>query len=184
VNWNITIMNRITREEAFIIKGAGQPPSMTKWDGRNNKGEVCGPGVYDCILEIELKNGDKFRSGTFTEVDNYFSKTLILNLNSVEFKYGQSFIDKNTRQKLSDIASTINKYPTSKAQVRGFAILGGNITQSQCLEMSLDRACKVADLLIKSGVPTERLSVLGFGNDYEGASKQTGEIVEIWLIGG
>ena len=134
-------------------------------------------------MSYSLKNGDVFSNDTTVEIDALppSEKTLILNLGNIGFKYGQVFLDKSSILKIKEAARTLKKYQGSKVQVRGFAIKGITSTQGQCIEKSIERAKKVADLLLKEGVPANQLEMLGYGNEAFGPTPAE-DMVEMWLF--
>lgn len=91
----------------------------------------------------------------------------------LNFETGSTQLTPDSAQTVNNLAQVLKAYPTAQVQLSGHTDNTGSAAANQAL--SLDRANTVKTLLVNQGVPAERISTQGFGQDRPVASNDTEE---------
>jgi len=97
----------------------------------------------------------------------------LLSSNPIEFESASARIAAVSLDTLQELATLLNKCPTSRVNVEGHTDNQGGFVNN--LKLSIDRADSVAGALIKLGVSADRLFPVGFGEDRPIASNDTAQ---------
>ena len=92
-------------------------------------------------------------------------------LEDLHFSSGQATIQSSSFEMLNELASYLVRKNTMKIRVEGHTDDAGSETSNQ--ELSTKRANAVRQYLIKKGVPTARISALGYGEAHPMAENTT-----------
>ena len=118
----------------------------------------------------DLRNNLGNPNVTVTNMGSY----LLVNLpDDVLFATGSATVNPGLRAEVSSIAANLVSYPNSSIQVIGHTDNVG--TAALNVDLSQHRAGAVANILLSSGVPANRLSTVGMGEDRPVASNLTVE---------
>lgn len=93
---------------------------------------------------------------------------LVLTLGSVLFETDQATLQTGAQRTVQKVAEFLNQYPERKILIEGFTDSRGNEDYNQ--KLSEERAQAVRDLLVSSGVDSQRVEVQGYGEQYPLAS--------------
>ena len=113
-------------------------------------------------LEQEIANGDVERVGEGIQVT--FN-------NAILFDFDSSTLKSTSRADLSDLASSLQKYPNTDVIVYGFTDATGSDSYNQTL--SERRASAAASYLLSQGVSRNRVTTIGRGENDPVASNAT-----------
>ena len=86
---------------------------------------------------------------------------------------GTAQLTPDSAQTVNNLAQVLKAYPNARVQLSGHTDNSGSAEANQTL--SLDRANAVKAMLVNQGVPAERISTQGFGQDRPVASNDTEE---------
>ncbi len=89
----------------------------------------------------------------------------------IYFPVGSAEIDSDGQRELRWFVQKMQPYPQAVIEVQGFADATGGAAENTVL--SNQRASNVAGYLNSQGIPTERLMVQGFGEQYPATSNVT-----------
>jgi outer membrane protein OmpA-like peptidoglycan-associated protein len=143
-----------------------------------------------------LFNSLNFELPTFSEYQEIDTHILMAKaqtgskivLKNVFFDSGKSDLKKESLGELERIVALLNKNTNLKLQVNGHTDSAGDDASNKVL--SQKRAQSVVDYLITNGIPTERLSAVGFGeerplvsNDDEMEGREINRRTEIEIVG-
>jgi outer membrane protein OmpA-like peptidoglycan-associated protein len=96
------------------------------------------------------------------------ARGLIVSMSDVVFDSGKYSLKPGAREKLAKVAGILLAYPGLNIAVGGYTDNVGNDTMNQ--KLSENRAGSVRDYLVAQGVPTNSVSVQGYGNSLPVAS--------------
>jgi OmpA-OmpF porin, OOP family len=91
----------------------------------------------------------------------------------LNFDTGSAQLTPDSAQTVNNLAQVLKAYPNARVQLSGHTDNSGSAEANQTL--SLDRANAVKAMLVNQGVPAERISTQGFGQDRPVASNDTEE---------
>ena len=91
---------------------------------------------------------------------NHELKNRTLNFD-IQFRTNSTHIEKQYHQYLCDLANALNTIPNVEIEVTGFADRIGD--EDYNLDLSIKRASKVKDYLIKQGINKDRITTLAHG---------------------
>ncbi len=133
--------------------------------------------------EAELRNN---LSGTGASIVNTGDRLVVTLPEAITFATASAEVKSSLYSPLAEIATSLNNYPNTIAQIVGHTDNVGDASYNQAL--SERRANAVANILKNSGTPSSRVTVLGQGentpiasNDTE-AGRQANRRVEINII--
>jgi outer membrane protein OmpA-like peptidoglycan-associated protein len=115
------------------------------------------------------------------------ARGLIVSMSDVLFDTGQFSLKPGAREKLAKVAGILIAYPTLKIQVGGYTDNVGGDDMNQ--KLSENRAGAVRDYLVQSGVGSNSVSAMGFGNSVpvatndNAAGRQQNRRVELVVSG-
>ena len=97
---------------------------------------------------------------------------LVVNLSSnILFPSGKAVLKKEAKDSLDETVKLLNAYPANKVLIEGYSDSVGD--KEKNLKLSYDRAQEVYLYFIQNGIPAERLSVVGYGQENPIASNKT-----------
>jgi OmpA-OmpF porin, OOP family len=91
----------------------------------------------------------------------------------LNFDTGGAQLTPDSVQTVNNLSQVLKAYPNARVQLSGHTDNSGSAEANQAL--SLDRANAVKAMLVNQGVPAERISAQGFGQDRPVASNDTEE---------
>jgi OOP family OmpA-OmpF porin len=91
----------------------------------------------------------------------------------LNFDTGSAQVTPDSAQTVNNMAKILKAYPNARVQLSGHTDNSGSAEANRTL--SLDRANAVKAMLVNQGVPAERISTQGFGQDRPVASNDTEE---------
>ena len=96
---------------------------------------------------------------------------------SVNFGVGSSEIDRNGKGALSGVATWVQNGDQRTVHLEGFASKVGSATANQ--RLSERRAQAAEDFLVEKGVPADRISVVGHGEDMAPVSNADARVLKV-----
>ena len=176
---NSTLIKEWNFNDAEVI------PELVRWNGKDDVYDmVIQPGEYRAVLTATDIFGNRASmSISFTAIENVSGKLseivvkeeprgLVVNLSSnILFATGKSTLKKEATASLDETISLLNAYPANKVLIEGYTDSTGN--KKSNLQLSYDRAQEVYIYFVKHGIPAERLSVVGYGQENPIASNKT-----------
>jgi OmpA-OmpF porin, OOP family len=91
----------------------------------------------------------------------------------LNFDTGSAQLTPDSTQTVNNLAQILKAYPNARVQLSGHTDNSGSADANRSL--SLDRANAVKAMLVNQGIPAERISTEGFGQDRPVASNDTEE---------
>jgi len=170
------------------FEGTGQPPEKIIWDGKDDVyEEIVKPGKYKYKLiawdsaeninktkeqEIEVKIKPKIKI-VYKEIKiKKDERGLKVNLkSSLLFKRGKAKLSSASFKSLDEVVQLIKSYPENLVSVEGHTDSVGSAAYNK--KLSLKRAKAVRDYLVKKGINSKRLKVVGWGEEKPIASNRT-----------
>ena len=93
--------------------------------------------------------------------------------NDILFDFNSYALRTESRETLRELANNFRQYPDEEVSVEGHTDNVGSDDYNQ--HLSEQRAYSVRDYLVEQGVPTERVSAIGFGKTQPKATNDTPE---------
>lgn len=176
---NSTLIKEWKFDDAEVI------PQLVIWNGKDDIYDmVIQPGEYRAVLTAtDIFGNSATMSISFTAIEQVSGKLseivvkeeprgLVVNLSSnILFATGKSTLKKEATASLDETISLLNAYPANKVLIEGYTDSTGN--KKANLQLSYDRAQEVYIYFVKHGIPAERLSVVGYGQENPIASNKT-----------
>lgn len=176
---NSTLIKEWKFDDAEVI------PQLVIWNGKDDIYDmVIQPGEYRAVLTAtDIFGNSATMSISFTAIEQVSGKLseivvkeeprgLVVNLSSnILFATGKSTLKKEATESLDETISLLNAYPANKVLIEGYTDSTGN--KKANLQLSYDRAQEVYIYFVKHGIPAERLSVVGYGQENPIASNKT-----------
>jgi outer membrane protein OmpA-like peptidoglycan-associated protein len=170
--WQINIL---TEEEKLVkaFKGEKMLPFSLIWDGKDDYYKKIVPnGKYSVVATITDEAGNKTVSTPKgIEVKVIQMKEIIIkedkrglkvNLSSnVLFVSGKSSLKKQSYKALSEVVMLLDAYSENKVVIEGHTDSVGRASFNQ--KLSVKRADGVYQYLVKKGIDSKRITVIGFG---------------------
>jgi outer membrane protein OmpA-like peptidoglycan-associated protein len=176
------------------ISGEGQPPFSVEWDGKDDIYRKTVPeGEYAMTLTA-VDEADNSATSSIVRVNvsippkvitrevireiqkeikvTETARGLQVSLTSrVLFDTDKSNLKPSAGKTLQEVLKVLNAYPDNKISIEGHTDSVGSAQYNQ--RLSERRAWSVANYLIKAGIPSERVKVVGFGEEKPVASNAT-----------
>jgi uncharacterized repeat protein (TIGR01451 family) len=155
-------------------QGVGEPPRALDWDGITADQQRIRAGeAYFYQMEVEYGGGVRVQSPLRIFGVNRLS-TVMLELRGGAFRSGSAELTDAARQLLGQTAQAIRQYPDEKIVIAGHTDSQGD--EQYNLGLSQRRAeAAFRYLTQEQGLPPERFSVVGYGEDRPIASNATAE---------
>nr|WP_299245142.1 OmpA family protein [uncultured Halomonas sp.] len=130
-------------------------------------GAAAGGGIGYYMDRQEAQLRDRLQ-GTGIDVDRQ-GNNIVLNMpNSVTFGFDSSELTSSARQALNDASSVMREYPETRITVAGHTDSSGAEDYNQ--RLSQRRAQAVGSYLTQGGVASQRLNIVGYGENQPIAS--------------
>ena len=160
-------------------------PQSVSWDGKDDiYGLLVPAGEYKVVFTVSdvVNNKTAIYTNitTFEQVVGKISEIvvkeeprgLVVNLsNSILFDAREIELKKEAKDSLDEMIKLLNAYPANKVLIEGYSDSNGD--EEENLKLSYDRAQEVYLYFVKNGIPAERLTVVGFGQENPIASNKT-----------
>ena len=177
--------NKIIREWDF--DQFDEIPQSVSWDGKDEIYDLVVPaGEYRVVFTVsDIVNNKISLSTNITTFEQVVGKIseivvkeeprgLIVNLsNSILFDAREIELKKEAKDSLDEMIKLLNAYPANKVLIEGYSDSKGY--EEENLKLSYDRAQEVYLYFVKNGIPAERLTVVGYGQENPIASNKTAE---------
>lgn len=177
--------NKIVREWDF--DQFDEIPQSISWDGKDGIYDLVVPaGEYRVVFTVsDIVNNKISLSTNITTFEQIVGKIseivvkeeprgLIVNLsNSILFDAREIELKKEAKDSLDEMIKLLNAYPANKVLIEGYSDSKGD--EEENLKLSYDRAQEVYLYFVKNGIPAERLTVVGYGQENPIASNKTVE---------
>lgn len=178
--------NKIIKE--WIFDEFDEIPQSISWNGRDDSYDLVVPtGEYKVVLTVsDIVHNKTSLSTNITIFEQVVEKDiseivvkeeprgLVVNLSSnILFSSGKSKLKKEAAHSLNETINLLNAYPANKVLIEGYTDSTGK--RNANLQLSYNRAQSVYSYFIQKGIPTERLNVVGYGEDNPIASNKTAE---------
>ena len=125
-------------------------------DGRTIR--VAEGGCEDCMLKY--LQSDAYRKATNEEVSKNW-----IQFDKIDFMHdSETALAGNSMEQLDNIAAILKNYPDVRIRIGGFADKTG--TRAVNYEISKKRAEYIKSILVKDGIPADRISTEGFGKEF------------------
>ena len=125
-------------------------------DGRTIR--VAEGGCEDCMLKY--LQSDAYRKATNEELSKNW-----IQFDKIDFMHdSETALAGNSMEQLDNIAAILKNYPDVRIRIGGFADKTG--TRAVNYEISKKRAEYIKSILVKDGIPADRISTEGFGKDF------------------
>ena len=146
--------------------------------GQGRTGAVVGAAIGAAIGGAEGHRMDQqqkeLQQIPGVEVTRPAENEIAINLtNDILFDYNSFALRQESKATLQNLADNFRKYPEEQISVEGHTDAIGSHDSNQ--RLSEQRAGSVRDYLVDQGVPTERVSAVGFGKNQPKASNDTPE---------
>jgi outer membrane protein OmpA-like peptidoglycan-associated protein len=147
--------------------------------GGNNRtgavvGAAAGAAIGAAIGHRMDKQQQELQQIPGVEVSRPSEGEIAVNLtNDILFDFNSSSLRTESRQTLRDLAANFRNYPDEQVTVEGHTDLVGTPSYNQTL--SDQRASSVSSFLIDEGVPSSRITSIGYGETRPKASNDTPE---------
>jgi outer membrane protein OmpA-like peptidoglycan-associated protein len=129
-----------------------------------------GDGVLDKDDECPKVAGETGNKGC-PVVTEEVQKELNTFAKTINFNTGKSSLSQDSEDALTSILAILAEYPNAKFTVEGHTDSVGNAEKNKALSQS--RAQSVKDYLVKNGVDSSRLNVMGYGEEKPVANNNT-----------
>ena len=160
-------------------------PQSVSWDGKDDiYGLLVPAGEYKVVLTVsDIVNNKTSISTNITTFEQVIGKVseivvkeeprgLVVNLSSnILFPSGKAVLKKEATDSLDETVKLLNAYPANKVLIEGYSDSVGD--KEKNLKLSYERAQEVYLYFIQNGIPAERLSVVGYGQENPIASNKT-----------
>ena len=125
-------------------------------DGRTIR--VAEGGCEDCMLKY--LQSDAYRKATNEELSKNW-----IQFDKIDFMHdSETALAGNSMEQLDNIAAILKNYPDVRIRIGGFADKTG--TRAVNYEISIKRAEYIKSILVKDGIPADRISTEGFGKEF------------------
>ena len=125
-------------------------------DGRTIR--VAEGGCEDCMLKY--LQSDAYRKATNEELSKNW-----IQFDKIDFMHdSETALAGNSMEQLDNIAAILKNYPDVRIRIGGFADKTG--TRAVNYEISKKRADYIKSILVKDGIPADRISTEGFGKEF------------------
>ena len=125
-------------------------------DGRTIR--VAEGGCEDCMLKY--LQSDAYRKATNEELSKNW-----IQFDKIDFMHdSETALAGNSLEQLDNIAAILKNYPDVRIRIGGFADKTG--TRAVNYEISKKRAEYIKSILVKDGIPADRISTEGFGKEF------------------
>ena len=125
-------------------------------DGRTIR--VAEGGCEDCMLKY--LQSDAYRKATNEELSKNW-----IQFDKIDFMHdSETALAGNSMEQLDNIAAILKIYPDVRIRIGGFADKTG--TRAVNYEISKKRAEYIKSILVKDGIPADRISTEGFGKEF------------------
>ena len=125
-------------------------------DGRTIR--VAEGGCEDCMLKY--LQSDAYRKDTNEELSKNW-----IQFDKIDFMHdSETALAGNSMEQLDNIAAILKNYPDVRIRIGGFADKTG--TRAVNYEISKKRAEYIKSILVKDGIPADRISTEGFGKEF------------------
>ena len=125
-------------------------------DGRTIR--VAEGGCEDCMLKY--LQSDAYRKATNEELSKNW-----IQFDKIDFMHdSETALAGNSMEQLDNIAAILKNYPDVRIRIGGFANKTG--TRAENYEISKKRAEYIKSILVKDGIPADRISTEGFGKEF------------------
>lgn len=125
-------------------------------DGRTIR--VAEGGCEDCMLKY--LQSDAYRKATNEELSKNW-----IQFDKIDFMHdSETALAGNSMEQLDNIAAILKNYPDVRIRIGGFADKMG--TRAVNYEISKKRAEYIKSILVKDGIPADRISTEGFGKEF------------------
>ena len=125
-------------------------------DGRTIR--VAEGGCEDCMLKY--LQSDAYRKATNEELSKNW-----IQFDKIDFMHdSETALAGNSMEQLDNIAAILKNYPDVRIRIGGFADKTG--TRAVNYEISRKRAEYIKSILVKDGIPADRISTEGFGKEF------------------
>lgn len=125
-------------------------------DGRTIR--VAEGGCEDCMLKY--LQSDAYRKATNEELSKNW-----IQFDKIDFMHdSETALAGNSMEQLDNIAAILKNYPDVRIRIGGFADKTG--TRVVNYEISKKRAEYIKSILVKDGIPADRISTEGFGKEF------------------
>ncbi|MBO7431596.1 MAG: OmpA family protein [Elusimicrobia bacterium] len=175
--------NQVIKEWSF--DKFNEIPQSVSWDGKDDVYDLLVPaGEYKVVFTVSDIVNNKIilytNITTFEQVVGKISEIvvkeeprgLVVNLsNSILFDAREIELKKEAKDSLDEMIKLLNAYPANKVLIEGYSDSNGD--EEENLKLSYDRAQEVYLYFVKNGIPAERLTVVGFGQENPIASNKT-----------
>lgn len=94
-------------------------------------------------------------------------KVIILAFDDVHFEFDKSSLSPHAKKVMDENIKLLKKNPGAKIRIAGYTSASGTTAHNQ--KLSEERAQAVKDYLVKGGIKKERLSTIGYGEDWPAA---------------
>ena len=182
-HWKVSILD----SSGMLVKtfeGKGVPPSNFMWDGKNQTGELVPQGNYTINLEVSDEDDIAGKSRPATVFAQWVPKEVPYQYNfrvpgDLLFDSGKAELKPEGYEAIQKaIAAVQKKFPDSMLVIAGHTDnvpLNKDAKFKSNQELSLARAQAVKDYLVKGGMNSKLLSVVGYGDTKPIASNSTPE---------
>ena len=115
-------------------------------------------GCEDCMLKY--LQYDAYRKATNEELSKNW-----IQFDKIDFMHdSETALAGNSMEQLDNIAAILKNYPDVRIRIGGFADKTG--TRAVNYEISKKRAEYIKSILVKDGIPADRISTEGFGKEF------------------
>lgn len=183
--WNINIKSS-SDEIVKSYSGTREPPYELEWNGKNETTRADLPdGHYYIVLDavdnygnyaeteplrITVASTPKIEDTEIVETE----RGLVITLGAkVLFDFNKFSLKKGAMKTLKEVANLLKMYPDNKIAVEGHTDWKGGTAYNQ--KLSENRAKSVRDYLIKEGVESDRIKMVGHGKLKPVASNDTAD---------
>ncbi|RLD18991.1 MAG: hypothetical protein DRI36_00085 [Caldiserica bacterium] len=182
--WSLKILNQ-ERNEIKIWQGSSDPPKKIIWDGKDDIYKKYVPsGEYTFIFKAKDEAGNvsevqskvvvkKKEKKEYKKIKIVESeKGLRVRLKSdILFGIGKYKLKKEVYPILDELVELLKEYPENKILIEGHTDSVGS--EGYNLKLSIKRAKEVRNYLVKKGISSERIKVVGYGEKKPIASNKT-----------
>lgn len=175
--------NKVIKEWKFT--NSDEIPDSVSWDGKDDIYDLVVPaGEYKVELVVsDIVNNKAYLYSNITTFEQVVGKVseivvkeeprgLVVNLSSnILFPSGKAVLKKEAKDSLDETVKLLNAYPANKVLIEGYSDSVGD--KEKNLKLSYDRAQEVYLYFIQNGIPAERLSAVGYGQENPIASNKT-----------
>ncbi|MBI9077220.1 MAG: OmpA family protein [Desulfatibacillum sp.] len=134
-------------------------------------GGVAGAAVGTAVGHKMGKQAEELAQIPNTQVELKEDKVIVTMDNSILFAVNSSAVQPGSQGTLRDIAQVMVKYPDTQIMVKGHTDSQGSEQYNQ--QLSDRRAGVVKNILISYGVPSHRITSIGFGESMPIADNNT-----------